>query len=43
VEDFLAIMRVNGNNFLLSIHGEGILAYLMKIGANANLTITEQS
>lgn len=43
VEDFLAIMRVSGDHFLLSIHGEGILAYLMTIGAGANLTITEQA
>lgn len=38
-EDFLQMVRVNGDQFLLNIHGDGLLAYALQ--ASADLTVTE--
>lgn len=32
-EDFLQFVRVNGSQFLLNLHGDGLLAYLLQTGA----------
>lgn len=32
-EDFLQFVRVNGSQFLLNMHGDGLLAYLLATGA----------
>lgn len=33
VEDFLAMIRYNGDNFLLNVHGNGLLAYALQNNA----------
>lgn len=38
VEDFLQVIRVNGDHFLLSVHGDGMIAHLIKSGADAVIT-----
>jgi hypothetical protein len=39
-EDFLQMVRVNGHQFLLNVHGDGLLAYAMRTSAD-QITITE--
>lgn len=34
-EDFLQMIRVNGDNFLLTAHGDGMIAHLLRSGADA--------
>jgi hypothetical protein len=38
-EDFLQLIRVNGDQFLLNVHGDGLLAFALR--ASADLTVTE--
>ncbi len=33
LEDFLQMIRVNGEHFLLNVHGDGLLAFAMKAGS----------
>lgn len=33
IEDLLRIVRINGDDFLLNVHGDGLLAYLMRCDA----------
>lgn len=35
VEDLLKILRINGQHFLLNVHGDGLLAYVMRSSADA--------
>lgn len=37
LEDFLRFVKVNGDKFLLSVHGDGLLAYTLKNYANITL------
>jgi hypothetical protein len=39
-EDFLQMIRVNGEHFLLNVHGRGLLAKLLEIGA-ASVILTD--
>lgn len=41
VEDFVQMIRVNGEHFLLNVHGDGLLAYILNSGADA--TVIEQA
>lgn len=34
-EDFLQMIRVNGDNFLIHAHGDGMIAHLLRSGADA--------
>lgn len=36
LEDWLQIIRVNGSQFLLNVHGDGLLAYVMRTMAEAD-------
>lgn len=36
-EDFLQLIRLNGDHFMVDVHGDGLLAYLLKVGADAAL------
>lgn len=38
VEDFLQVIRVNGDHFLLSVHGDGMISHLIQSGADAVIT-----
>lgn len=38
-QDFLQMVRINGHQFLLNIHGDGLLAYAL--AASADVTVTE--
>jgi hypothetical protein len=40
-EDFLQFVRVNGSQFLLHLHGDGLLAYMLEAGAET-LTATQE-
>lgn len=42
VEDFIQVIRVNGQHFLLSVHGDGMIAYLLQSGADATIKEQEQ-
>lgn len=35
IEDVLKILRINGQHFLLNVHGDGLLAYVMRSSADA--------
>lgn len=37
-EDFLQMIRVNGHQFLLNVHGDGLLAYALASSADITLT-----
>jgi hypothetical protein len=39
LECFLQTVRVNGHNFLLNVHGDGLLAYALKSSASAECSI----
>lgn len=41
-EDFLQFLRINGHQFLLNMHGDGLLAYMLQTGA-VDLTPTEET
>lgn len=41
-EDFLQIIKVNGEHFVLSVHGYGLIAYMLKIGAGAQMKLDEE-
>jgi hypothetical protein len=41
LEDFLQMLRVNGDHFLLNIHGDGLLAYALASSAQLEWTTTE--
>lgn len=44
VEDVLKILRINGQHFLLNVHGDGLLAYVMRSSAEAlDTDITKES
>lgn len=36
-EDFLQLIRINGDAFQLQVHGDGLLAYILSIGADCVL------
>jgi len=36
-EDFLTMMQINGKHFSLTVHGDGLLAYLMRLLATASV------
>lgn len=40
-EDFLQMIRVNGEHFLLNVHGSGLLAYALSCGAGLTWTTHE--
>lgn len=43
LQDFLRIIRVNGDAFLIHVHGDGLLAYTLQVNADlADAEITEQ-
>lgn len=43
IEDLLRIIRVNGDHFLLNVHGDGLLAYVLRTNAAAlDTTITKE-
>lgn len=37
-EDFIQVIRVNGSHFLLNVHGDGMIAYLLRTGPEAVIT-----
>lgn len=39
-EDFLQMIRVNGEHFLLNVHGDGLLAYALSASAGLECTIS---
>lgn len=41
-EDFLQLIRINGDNFLLTAHGDGMIAHLLRSGADAVIRETEE-
>lgn len=41
-EDFLQLIRVNGQHFLLNVHGDGLLAYALRVNAELQLCVTEK-
>lgn len=42
-EDFLQVIRINGDNFLLTAHGDGMIAHLLRSGADAVIREQEDS
>ena len=36
-EDFLSMMQVNGKHFALTVHGDGLLAYVMRLLVTASV------
>lgn len=40
-EDFLQTIRINGHHFLLTMHGDGMLAYMMNT-SSTSLSVTEE-
>lgn len=41
LEDLLLMIRTNGERFVLNVHGEGLLAYVLRAGAEVQLTTKE--
>lgn len=41
-EDFLQTIRINGNHFLLNVHGPGLLAYMLR-SAGSSVTVTQEA
>lgn len=41
LEDFLQMIRINGDQFLLNIHGDGLLAYMLQSSAACALAIDD--
>jgi hypothetical protein len=41
LEDWLAILRVNGDHVLLHVHGEGLLAYVLRTAAEAEDVVVQ--
>jgi hypothetical protein len=42
LEDFLQMVRINGHQFLLNVHGDGMLAYALQCSADVQLTSLEK-
>lgn len=41
-EDFLQLIRVNGQHFMLNVHGDGLLAHALRVNAELQLCVTEK-
>jgi len=42
-EDLLQMININGEHFLLNIHGEGLLAYALSVSANVDWSTGDSS
>ena len=43
VEDFLLIIQTSGDHFLLNVHGDGLLAYMLNTAAELQIAIERQA
>jgi len=41
-EDFMQVLRLNGQHFLMNVHGDGLIAYLLRTAADLDLSITPE-